>query len=436
MARLRIVLAAGGTGGHLFPALSVAQVMAKEALQKGEQELILFTDERAQEWARSENTSSKVTRGGDVGASVSSEGKASNSASPSKSSVVHTSPFARIVVSRFSSRTSGKRRLWAFAFRLLACGLKSLGSFLVHRPAVVVGFGGYPSAPVVFAARLLRIPTVLHECNATLGRANALLLGGAKALTMGFDVSVPQAKNVPVVFTGNPVREAIACLREASYQAPEPQLQENASGTEKGDDAVESSEGAPFRLLVIGGSQGSALFSKVIPEALRQLCLEHPSLRLEVQEQVRAADLPRVQEMYRDLPLQADLRPFFEDMALRLSQAHLVIARSGALTLAELAAVGKPSILIPLGCSVSGDQAANAKRYKQTGASVVIEEGDLTPEALKDLLASFMRHPEPLTAMSQAARALFVPQASERLVHVIQKVVLRKPLSEETPSYS
>lgn len=378
-AKKRVVLVAGGTGGHLFPALSVARVWAAKGTP-----VVLFTDERAQAWAKGSDKPWKV------------------------------------VVSRFTGKSGRRSGGWAritFALRLFACGFKSLGAFILHRPAVVVGFGGYPSAPVVLAARLLGVPYVLHECNASLGRANEILLGGAKALTLGFDVEVPQAtqKGIPVIFTGNPVREEIAHLAERPEAA-----------NENGWEVLEEKGAEAFRLFVVGGSQGSGLFSRVVPEALRLLCAERPELRLDIHEQVRANDLPGVQAFYQNgvnsANVSVDLRPFFNDMPEQLSRAHLVIARSGALTLAEIAAAGCPSILVPLAGTVSNDQSSNAERFRQRAASIVLEESVFSPRHLCFVLNTLFQAPEALSQMRAAARSLFVPHASERLVEQVERV--------------
>lgn len=376
-AKKGVVLVAGGTGGHLFPALSVAQVWTKKDVP-----VMLYTDERAQGWAQRKDAPWKV------------------------------------VVNRFtgsSGQRSGLRGRMAFALQLLRCGLKSLVTFLWNRPAIVIGFGGYPSAPVVLAAWILRIPYMLHECNASLGRANDILLKGAKVLTVGFDVSIPQAtqKGTPLLFTGNPIREDIARLADRGITP------------EQGTDT--RSDKKAFRLLIIGGSQGASLFSQVVPEALRLLCTNRPGLVLEVHEQVRPHDLPQVDAFYQSLTKETqlvfDLRPFFEDMPERLSEADLVIARSGALTLAELAAAGCPSILVPLARSNSKDQTANAERFRQKAAAIVLEEAVFTPRHLCFILNTLLQAPEALREMKVAARNLFTPKASERLVEVAESIL-------------
>lgn len=376
--RRSVVLVAGGTGGHVFPALSVAQVWTKRGTP-----VVLFTDERAQAWAQ----------GRDV-------------------------PW-KVVVSRFkeTSRKCPKSlKKVVFALRLLTCGIKSLVAFICRRPMIVVGFGGYPSAPVVLAARILRIPYILHECNASLGRANEILLSGAKALTLGFQTDIPQAsqKGIPVVFTGNPVREDIAHLAEKA----------DVANKDVGNPSKKGSVEEPFCLFVVGGSQGANLFSQVVPEALRLLCMNRSPLRIEVHEQVRPTDLSNVEAFYQNLSKEADLtfdlRPFFEDMPKQLLRAHLVIARSGALTLSELAAAGCPSILIPLACSISNDQAANAEQFRQNAAAVVLEESVFTPKHLCFVLNTLLQAPEALEQMRGAARNLFVPHASEHLVEVAE----------------
>ncbi|GHS91077.1 UDP-N-acetylglucosamine--N-acetylmuramyl-(pentapeptide) pyrophosphoryl-undecaprenol N-acetylglucosamine transferase [Alphaproteobacteria bacterium] len=352
------MLAAGGTGGHVFPALSLARVLK----QRGHR-VVLFTDERAEPWVQPQD-------------------------------------FARIFVTHLK-KTHGRTTRLSFALRLLGCGVKSLAFFVRHRPAVVVGFGGYPSAPTVLAAQWLRIPFVLHECNALLGRANERLMPKARAVTTGFpEVSKIDAKKQ--IFVGNPLRQEFEALKAHSYEPPQ--------------------KSGPLNLLVLGGSQGSHIFSSTVPLALQALPQEFLR-RLSLVQQVREADAETVKHGYARLGVSATLRPFFKDVAQQLDSAHMIISRSGALTLAEIAAAGLPSILVPLAHSRDGDQFANASHYRDAGAAVLMEEKDFVPEKLKNVLLELFENAEVLKKMSLAARKKACFHATEKMADEVDRRV-------------
>ncbi|MDR1908092.1 MAG: undecaprenyldiphospho-muramoylpentapeptide beta-N-acetylglucosaminyltransferase [Holosporales bacterium] len=351
------ILAAGGTGGHLFPAVSLACVLKSRG-----KSVILFTDERAEKW-------------------------------------VDHACFDRIVVSRFRPNANASQKIKKIIFikGLVWCGIKSFLFLLWRRPAAVVGFGGYPSAPTVFAAQILGIPSILHECNAILGKANEILAKRAKAITTGFKnvVKLPLQRNH--VFTGNPVREKISQLAYTKYELPK--------------DGV--------NIFIVGGSQGAGLFSRVVPEAIKCLSKECNRYNVRVIMQVSDTDRERVGLLYKQAGVDATLAPFFQNMDEILRWAHIVISRSGALSLAEIAAAGVPSVLVPLASSRDGDQLYNAAQYEQAGASVLIEEHAFTPETLTALLLELCSDHVALQEMSKAAREMFVAGAAERLGAVV-----------------
>lgn len=362
------VLVAGGTGGHVFPAVSVALL-----LQKMGRKVIFVTDERAQAWVQGVDRCYVFPL--------------RNSTSSNKMA---------------SSRLGSVMTRGMFFLRLAWSGLRSLALFVRHRPAIVVGFGGYPSAPPVLAAQLLRIPTLLHECNSLLGRANALLKPLAKGFTSGFPhVLTPGGKEVAgFSFVGNPLRENLDRLSRRPYTLP------STLPSDK------------VRLFVTGGSQGSDFLAWLVPEALR-LLPDEVRERFDVTQQVREKELSRVEQVYSEMGVSCEVRPFFADMETPLRRTHLMISRSGALTLSEIAAAGLPSVLVPLASSRDGDQLHNALQFHRAGAAHFLEEGPQAPELLARMLEEVAKYPRVLESMSQAARSFYVPQATEHFVTAI-----------------
>jgi len=350
-----IVLAAGGTGGHLFPAESLAVVLGRHGAR-----VILVTDERVGSLAQD---------------------------------------FPAETVAEIASATPSGRSLprMALAGARLGLGVAQAAALFARlRPAAVVGFGGYPTVPPVLAAALLRIPTVIHEQNGVMGRANRFLAPRVGTIATGF----PEVREVPAsararrVHTGNPVRPAVIAAAQTPYPAALP--------------------GGPLRLLAFGGSQGARVMSDVVPAALEKL----PQTlldRLVVTQQAREEDLPRVQAAYARTITSAEVQPFFKDLPQRIADAHLVIARSGASTVAELAVIGRPSILVPLPGALDQDQAANAASLAAIGAATVIAQPEFTPDRLAAELAAALQAPERLTKAAAAAKSAGLADAAERL---------------------
>jgi UDP-N-acetylglucosamine--N-acetylmuramyl-(pentapeptide) pyrophosphoryl-undecaprenol N-acetylglucosamine transferase len=272
-----------------------------------------------------------------------------------------------------------------------------------HRPDAVIGFGGYPAVPSLMAATSLRIPTVLHEQNAVLGRANRFLAGEAMAIGTAYErVDRLKARfRKKVVLVGNPVRDEIARLGEQPFPAFD--------------------EYAPFKILVTGGSQGATVLSKVVPEGLGML---PPSLRLRLQvmQQCRLEDIDEVRARYAGLGIPAELMTYIEDMPAKIAEAHLVIARSGASTVAELTAAGRPAILIPYPSATDDHQTANAREISQAGGARMIMEEQFTPPVLARQIAAMAEDPQAL--VNAAARALSVgrPHAAEDLADLVERV--------------
>jgi UDP-N-acetylglucosamine--N-acetylmuramyl-(pentapeptide) pyrophosphoryl-undecaprenol N-acetylglucosamine transferase len=269
------------------------------------------------------------------------------------------------------------------------------------RPAAVVGFGGYPTVPPVVAAALLRVPAVIHEQNGVMGRANRFVARWATLIATGF----PHVKGLPAgantIHTGNPVRPAVLKAAEVAY----PQLDANG----------------PLKLLVFGGSQGARVMSDIVPPAVERLPPELRS-RLLVVQQARQEDLPAVRDTYARLGVHAEIEPFFKDLPQRMADAHLVIGRSGASTVAELAAIGRPSILVPLPGSLDQDQAANAETLGSIGAATVIRQDAFTPERLAAELTERLQDPSRLTQAASAAKSAGITDAAERLAQAVLQI--------------
>ena len=332
-----IAIAAGGTGGHVFPARAFAACLAA----RGEA-AIAVTDRRGAVFA------------GDA--------------------PVHT------------IRAGPPRSLRG----LLQLGLGVCDARKVlagTRSRAVVGFGGYPSAPTVVAARYLGLTTVLHEQNALLGRTNRLLARGRVKVAASYPGMGDR-------LVGNPVRPEIAALRSRPYAPPAP--------------------GEPLRLLVFGGSQGARLFSDVLPEALGPL-----ANRIAVRQQCRAEDLAHARDGYRRQGVQAVLESFIDDMAAALGAAHLVIARAGASTVAELAAAGRPAIFAPYPHATDDHQSANARAIVEAGGGWLLADRDFTPDGLRQLVAACLAEPERLVRAAAAARQFGRPDAADALVDFV-----------------
>ncbi|HEX9490601.1 MAG TPA: undecaprenyldiphospho-muramoylpentapeptide beta-N-acetylglucosaminyltransferase [Stellaceae bacterium] len=353
-----IVLAAGGTGGHMFP----AEALARELLTRGCR-VALVTDRRGQAWG---------DRVPGVG-------------------------LHRIRAGRFGAGVMGK----VIAFAELTLGTIEAGRLLRRlAPAAAVGFGGYPSVPTMLAAARRDMPTLLHEQNAILGRANRLLAPRVRRIATSFaEVSaVRPTDRARLVETGNPVRPAITALRGTPYPAL------------AGD--------APFHVLVLGGSQGARVLSEVIPAACARLP-EPLRRRLRLAQQARPEDVEAARRAHAASGVAAELAAFFDDVPARLARAQLVISRSGASTVAELAMIGRPAILVPYLYAADDHQTANARALEQAGGAWVMPHAAFTPDALAARLAQLMVAPETLARAAAAAHALGRPYAARALADLV-----------------
>ncbi len=357
-----IVIAAGGTGGHLFP----GQALAQELRRRGRR-IALITDERVQRFDR-------------------------------------LFPDADIYpVPAATPSGKGAVGLVRAAPAILAGVARSFGILGRIRPAALIGFGGYPTLPPVAAAILRGVPVCVHEQNAVLGRVNRLVAPYVSAIASTFDApKFLRPKDAgKLVLTGNPVRDAVIAVAGRSYAAP--------AGQET------------IHLLVFGGSQGARVMSDVVPDALAQLP-EALRRRLSVVQQARAEDMERAAAIYEAAGIDAELSPFFDDMPERLAGAHLVIGRSGASTISELAIVGRPSILVPLPHSLDNDQKANAEKLARTGAAWAIEQKNFTAAALASMLTSLLADPAQLAAAARAAKAQGQPNAVRDLADLVERI--------------
>ncbi len=357
-----IMLAAGGTGGHLFPAEALGVALMKRGAR-----VRLMTDSRA------------VRYGG---------------------------LFSRDMMDVVPSETVRGRTPWALAYTcamLAAGGAMALALLLRQKPKAVVGFGGYPTLPPLMAAKLLGIPTLIHDANAVMGRANRLLSTRVSAIATSLPGVLDRdpALAGKATVTGTPMRPAILAAAAVPYASPD------ATG--------------PLRLLVTGGSQGARIMADIVPPAIERL---EPALwrRLVLVQQVREEDMTRVRAVYDRLKIEVELAPFFTDLPARLASSHLVVSRSGAGTVAELAAIGRPSILVPLPGAIDQDQFANAGVLEKAGGAIRIPQTEFTPDRLAADIFALAADPARLIAMATGARTVGRLDAAERLADLAAKV--------------
>ncbi len=353
------VLAAGGTGGHLFP----AQALANELVHRGLR-VVVMTDGRGRNY-----------RADFPGASIETVPAAS---------FAGRSPLGRIK-----------------ALALIGLGvIAALRKLRALKPRAVIGFGGYPALPVMMAAWLAHIPSALHEQNAVLGRVNRRIAPHVKRIAASFPFARFAPKDAArVVMTGNPVRAEAVALAGESYTAP------GASGD--------------IRILVFGGSQGARALSEVVPAAMTMLP-ENMRARLSIVQQARAEDLDSVMQVYTKAGIRADVARFFDDLPKRMADAHLVIARSGASTLGELTVLGRPAILIPYPFAMDDHQAANAAVLVNAGAAWTIRQEQLDAPKLAALLQEIFAAPAQLQSRADAAKALGRPDAARSLADLVE----------------
>jgi UDP-N-acetylglucosamine--N-acetylmuramyl-(pentapeptide) pyrophosphoryl-undecaprenol N-acetylglucosamine transferase len=360
--RAPVLLAAGGTGGHLFPAEALAA-----ALRKRDVAVHLATDRRAARYGAA---------------------------------------FDEHAVHVVSSATLTARDPVATAKTAAKLGfglIQSLALIGRLRPAAVIGFGGYPTIPPVLAAVWRGVPSLIHDANAVIGRANRLLAPRVTAIATTFAEVFGQRPDLAVkaTLTGNPVRPAVIAAAASAYPSD-----------------------GPLRLLVFGGSQGARIMADIVPAAIGLL---DASLRprLAIAQQARDEDIARVREAYARLDVVADVAPFFPDLPARMAASQLIVARSGASTVAELAAIGRPAILVPLPHALDQDQFANAGMLERAGGALRLPQDAFTPARLASELAALAAAPQRLAAMAAAARSLGRPDAADRLADLVLAVAAK-----------
>jgi UDP-N-acetylglucosamine--N-acetylmuramyl-(pentapeptide) pyrophosphoryl-undecaprenol N-acetylglucosamine transferase len=354
------VLAAGGTGGHMIP----AHALAEELLLRGHR-VALITDDRG---ARIPGLFDNVQ--------------------------VHVLPAGRL---------TGGPVGWFRAARSIMTGrAMALRLYETFLPSAVIGFGGYPAFPALLAARSDRIPTLLHEQNAVLGRVNRLMAARVDAIGTAYETvqRLPGKAADKVHLVGNPVRDEVLALRDQPF----PPLTEDGI----------------FRVLVTGGSQGASILSEVVPEGLA-LLPEHFRRRLQVTQQCRAEDIEEVRARYAALGIPADLATYLPDLPERLAWSHLVIGRAGASTIAELTAAGRPAILVPLPSATDDHQTFNAREMAKAGGARSIAQSRFTAIELAKQMQKLGLEPAALAAAAARARSVGRPDAAKDLADLVER---------------
>ena len=360
-----VMLAAGGTGGHLFPALALAQELKRRGIT-----VDLITDMRGDRY---------------------------NSNFP-----------ARAIYQVPSATVNGRSPVAAAKTgTTLAKGVAKARQILGEvQPKAVIGFGGYPSLPPMLAAITRGIPTAIHEQNAVLGRANRFLARRVGSIATSFQgvKGIDVGTAAKVRFTGNPVRDLVFEWAKAPYVAPD--------------------QSGPFQLLIFGGSQGARFFSDMIPATLATYS---PDARgaLRIVQQAREEDVARVQAAYAASGIHAVVQTFFQNLPEAMSQAHLVIGRAGASTVSELTVMGRPSILVPLPTAIDNDQLNNARRLADAGGSVCLEQPGITAEMMALEIGLLLEAPGKLAAMAAAARGMGRPNAVVLLANMVEELMGR-----------
>ena len=353
------LIAAGGTGGHMFPAQALAEVLLAHGWR-----VKLSTDDRGARYAS--GFPDAVTR--------------------------------EIVPSATTARGGILGKLTA-PLKIAAGVLAARGAFRRDRPDVVVGFGGYPTIPAMSAALTMGMPRMIHEQNGVMGRVNAIFAPRVNRVACGiWPTDLPDGVNS--IHTGNPVRQAVMDRAGADYTPP-------------GD--------GPLNLLVIGRSQGARVLSDTVPAAVAALPQDLRA-RLHVAHQARAEDHDRVVQAYADAGINADVQPFFADVPQRLQDSQLVISRAGASSVADITAIGRPSILIPYAAASGDHQSANARPLADAGAAIVLPESVLDAESLTRDIAAILSDADRASDMAEAARALGRPDAARRLYDLVTEL--------------
>lgn len=357
-----LVIAAGGTGGHMFPAQALAESMLRAGWR-----VKLTTDDRGERYI-----------GG----------------------FPHSTEVERVASATFASGWLAKVKA---PFRIFAGTLATVRSFRRDPPSAVIGFGGYPVVPVLAAAEWLGCPRMIHEQNGVLGRANRIFASRVDCVACGiWPTDMPRGKEG--IHTGNPVRRAVAARAGAPYIPP-------------GDH--------PMEILVIGGSQGAQALSRFVPPAIASLPKSLLQF-IRVSHQARDEDLVQVRDFYTEHGIRADVQRFFQDVPKRIAEAQLVISRAGASTLADLTVIGRPSILIPYPHATADHQTANARGLVEAGGAVLLQESQVEEVSLSERIGMILGNPGAAEGMAEAALAVGRPDAVNRLADLVMELAERK----------
>ncbi len=356
-----IALAAGGTGGHMFP----AEALAQELKRRGSR-VLLVTDVRGARYADKFPADERFQ----ISAATPSIG----------------GPVAK-----------------GMAAVSLAQGLfTALGEFRKRRPTAAVGFGGYPSLPAMKAASLMGLPYGVHEQNGVLGRANRMLVKGAAFAAHGFPVLEKAPKNINRIEVGNPVRDAVAAVSHTPF----PSIDKNGK----------------IKILIFGGSQGASIFSDAPVKAIAGLPRDMRE-RLNIVHQAREAETADVRSAYASAGVSCEVAPFFADLPQRMAAAHLVVSRAGASTVTELSAIGRPSILVPLAIAMDDHQTGNARSLSDAGAAIVLPEKTFTEIAVSEVLTPLLAAPHRLEEMAAAAKDRVKAGAAAALADLVDEII-------------
>lgn len=357
-----LLIAAGGTGGHMFPAQALAEAMLARGWR-----VKLSTDARGARYTQGFPETTEITE-------------------------IRSATFAR----------GGILAKALVGPQILAGTATALWAFFRDKPSVVIGFGGYPTIPALSAAYMLKLPRMIHEQNGILGRVNKAFVSKVDAIACGtWPTDLPEG--IEAHHTGNPVRSAILERAEAGYISP---------------------GNYPMELLVIGGSQGASILSDVIPPAIAGLPMD--MLRnIRVSHQAREEDEERVATFYAQNGISADVQTFFHDVPRRMTEAQLVISRAGASSVADLSVIGRPSILIPYAAATGDHQTANARGLVEAGGAIMVPESRLNVEAVTEQIFSVLDNSDGAMQMARSAAAFGKPDATDALVEMVEGLAMK-----------
>lgn len=357
-----IILTAGGTGGHIYP----AEALARQLLDRG-YELMFITDKRGLN--NYHGILSKIKN-----------------------------------LSVLSGPLMGKSKLLKIKslFKLALGLIQSLCIIIFYRPKCVVGFGGYASFPCCVAAILLRKKLIIHEQNSVMSRTNRFLAKYATVIAASFPKTKYLPKNKNCIQTGMPVRSSISKLFEQKYQAPDLHSE--------------------FNILVLGGSQGAKIFAQTVPSSIKLLS-EEQQKRLNITQQCRSDDVDALKQEYQDFPCKVTISSFFDNMPEIYEKTHLVISRSGASSVTEIAAVGLPAIFVPLPTAADDHQTTNATSFKEHNGCIVVQQSEFTPEKLAEILVYMLNNPQYMSSLSDNIKKVAITDADIRLADIVEKTV-------------